>query len=328
MRKEAPRMIRPALRPFLFGTILVLALLGSAVNADATRPKQRMLTGQHMLAARSEAVSAADASLPAGFQETTVFDGLTFPTNFRFSPDGRVFVAEKRGIIKVFDSLDDTTPTVFADLRPEVDDYWDRGLLGLALDPDFPTTPYVYVLYTYDAPPGQIAPVWHDSCPTPPGPTTDGCTVTGRLARLTALGDTMTGDEDVLVEGWCQQFPSHSVGDLRFGADGALYVSAGEGSSFTNVDDGQWGGTLPDAENPITPKNPCGDPPTGVGGSQTAPTAEGGALRAQSLLRADGPVVLNGAVLRVDPATGDALPDNPLAASDDPVAQRIVADGL
>ena len=78
----------------------------------------------------------------------------------------------------------------------------------------------------------------------------------------------MTGDEDVLVEGWCQQFPSHSVGDLQFGPDGALYVSGGDGASFTNVDDGQWGGTLPNSENPITPKNPCGDPPGGVGNDQ------------------------------------------------------------
>ena len=115
--------------------------------------------------------------------------GLTSPTNFRFSPDGRLFVAEKSGLIKVFDGLTDTTPTIFADFRSKVDDYWDRGLLGLALDPNFPTSPYVYVLYTYDAPPGQNAPVWNDACPTPPGATTDGCVVTARLSRLTASGD-------------------------------------------------------------------------------------------------------------------------------------------
>ena len=98
MRKEAARMIRPALRPLLIGTILAVALLGSTVRADATRPGHRMLvSGQHMLAARSAARAATDATLPAGFQESTVFDGLTFPTNFRFSPDGRVFVAEKSG---------------------------------------------------------------------------------------------------------------------------------------------------------------------------------------------------------------------------------------
>ena len=281
-----------------------------------------------MLAARTQAAAAAEATLPTGFQESVVFDGLTFPTNLRFSPDGRVFVAEKSGIVDVYDNLNDTTPTVFADLRGEVDDYWDRGLLGLALDPNFPASPYVYVLYTYDAGPGQNPPIWHDKCPTPPGPTTDGCVVTARLSRLTATSDAMTGEEQVLLTGWCQQYPSHSIGDLRFGPDGALYVSGGDGANFVNVDIGQWGGTLPNGTTPITPKNPCGDPPAGVGGAMTAPSAEGGALRAQSRHRLAGPTLLNGTVLRIDPATGDARPDNPLAGSTDEVAQKIVAEGL
>ena len=71
-----------------------------------------------------------------------------------------MFVAEKSGLIKVFDSLSDTTPTVFADLRTNVHNFWDRGLLGLALHPNFPTQPYVYVLYTHDAPIGGTAPRW------------------------------------------------------------------------------------------------------------------------------------------------------------------------
>jgi len=121
---------------------------------------------------------ASGANLPLGFQETIVFSGLTNPTAVRFSPDGRVFVAEKSGLIKVFDDLSDPFPTVFADLRTNVHNFWDRGLLGLALHPNFPTTPYVYVLYTYDAPIGGIAPTWgtfgatSDGCPNPPGATT------------------------------------------------------------------------------------------------------------------------------------------------------------
>ena len=45
---------------------------------------------------------------------------------------------------------------------------------GMALDPDFPRRAYLYVLYTYDAPPGGSAPVWNDDCPTPPGGNADG----------------------------------------------------------------------------------------------------------------------------------------------------------
>jgi hypothetical protein len=63
---------------------------------------------------------AQAATLPPGFQEEIVFSGLTNPTAVRFAADGRVFVAEKRGVIKVFDSLTDTTADVFADLNVNV----------------------------------------------------------------------------------------------------------------------------------------------------------------------------------------------------------------
>jgi Glucose / Sorbosone dehydrogenase len=103
--------------------------------------------------------------LPPGFSEQVVFSGLTEPTVVQFASDGRVFVAEKSGLIKVFDNLSDMTPTVFADLRAKVYNFGKSGLLGMALDPNFPTMPYVYVLYTYDGPIGGNAPTWGDSCP-------------------------------------------------------------------------------------------------------------------------------------------------------------------
>ncbi|MEK6271147.1 MAG: PQQ-dependent sugar dehydrogenase [Actinomycetota bacterium] len=271
----------------------------------------------------TSATFAATSPLAPGFSSSVVFRGLTQPTALRFSPDGRVFVAEKSGLIKVFDRLSDTTPNVFADLRTKVYNYLGRGLLGMALHPGFPAKPYVYVLYTHDAEIGGTAPRWgspgvtSDDCPTPPGPNADGCLVSGRLSRLQAKGGTRTGAEQVLIEGWCQQYPSHSVGDVVFGTSGALYVSGGEGASFTDTDYGQFAG------------NPCGDPPGGFGGAQTPPGAEGGALRSQSLRRPAGePRLLDGAILRVDPATGDGLPSNPLATSTDANARRVVAYGL
>ncbi len=269
---------------------------------------------------------ASAAALPAGFQETIVFSGLVNPTNVQFAADGRVFVAEKRGTIKVFDSLTDTTPVTFADLRVNVHDFWDRGLLGLELDPAFPTNPYVYVLYTYDHILGDSAPAprWGDTCPSPPGATGDGCVVSGRLSRLQVAGNVMIGTEQVLIEDWRQQYPSHTIGSLVFGADGALYVSGGDGASFNFADYGQGGGS----SGSPTAKNPCGDPPAGPGGTMTAPTAEGGALRSQDIRSPGDPTTLDGSILRVDPATGLGMSGNPFASSGDANAQRIVAYGL
>ena len=268
------------------------------------------------------------AEVASGFNDSIAIDGLTRPIAVRFASDGSVFVAEKSGIIKRFASLDDPSYDVVADLRSEVHDYWDRGLLGFTLDPNYPASPYAYVLYAFDAPIGGSAPTYGDICPKPPGGNTDGCVVSGRLSRLTISGTSST--EQVLVNDWCQQFPSHSVGDLHFGADGALYASGGEGASFDNVDFGQFGGTgtaVP--PTPSTPANPCGDPPAGSGGVESPPSAEGGALRAQSLRRPSGePVLLSGSVIRVDPSTGNAAPDNPGIGDASANAQRIVGYGL
>jgi glucose/arabinose dehydrogenase len=264
---------------------------------------------------------AAASALPPGFVDDVVLSGLTNPTAIRFSSDGRIFVAEKSGIIKVFDGLSDSTATVFADLRTSVHNYWDRGLLGLALDPAFPTRPYIYVLYTFDGPIGGLAPTWgmpgatSDGCPDPPGGTTLGCVVSGRVSRLQAAGNVLTGSEKVLVHDWFQQFPGHSIGSLVFGADGALYVSGGEGASWQFVDYGQQ-------------ENPGGDPPVPVGALQTAPTAEGGSLRSQDLQTTADQTGLNGSVIRIDPDTGAALPDNPLYSRTDLNARRIVAYGF
>jgi len=212
-----------------------------------------------------------------GFQEAVVFGGLVQPTSIQFAPDGRVFVAEKSGLVKVFDSLVAMTPTVFADLRTKVYSHGGSGLLGMALDPGFPALPYVYVLYTYDAPIGGTPPTWGDGCPPA---NADECAVSGRLSRLQVSGNVMIGAEQVLVEDWFQRYPDQPVGGLAFGPDGALYASAGDGASRTFVDLGQG-------------ISPSPDPPT-----------EGGALRSQDLRTPADPVGLSGTVIRVHPDTG------------------------
>ena len=103
-------------RPLRFLFILTMACCGLAGSAPAA-------LGSH---------------LPPGFRDETVFEGLEEPTIMRFAPNGKVFVAEKSGVVKVWDSLADTSATVFADLRTQTQDFWDRGLLGLAVDLGFP----------------------------------------------------------------------------------------------------------------------------------------------------------------------------------------------
>ena len=282
------------------------------------------LTGLVTVTARAQ--TPPETALPPKFTEQILASGISEPTAVRFASDGRMFVAEKRGVVRVFPSPDAplSQSTVFADLRTAVYNHWDRGLLGLALDPSFPAKPYVYVSYTLDALPGGTAPKWGragadtDPCPNPPGSTGDGCVVTGRISRLQAAGNRMAGAEKVLVQDFCQQYPSHSVGGLVFGSDGALYTSAGDGASFNWADWGQDG----------SPVNPCGDPPGRAGSALAPPTAEGGALRSQDLRTPGDPTSLDGAILRINPATGLAGTQNPLAASPDPNARRIVAYGL
>ena len=249
------------------------------------------------------AISAAD--FPPGFQESSVLEGLVEPTELVFSPDGRVFVAERAGVIKVFQNLDDSSPTVFADLGDTVYSAGVMGIMGLALHPSFPDEPWVYVFYTLDAGPGQVPPIWNDDCPSPPTPTSEGCLASGRLSRLEAFGDVMVGSEQVLLDGWCQQYTSHTVGHLEFGPDGALYISAGEGANWAVLADY---GQLPQG---------CDDPPL-----------EGGALRSQDLQTPADPTGFSGTILRVDPETGEALPDNPLSGGSITDDDRVIAYGL
>jgi glucose/arabinose dehydrogenase len=282
-------------------------------------------------------LASAEPELPPHFQDEVVFEGLEQPTNFRFASDGRIFVAEKPGRILVFDSLSDPTPTVFADLRGDVYDNGDRGLLGIELDPEFESgRPYVYALYTWDHVLGQP---WDPTNPEYGKPGVSGdpecsdqnssnsCLVSGRLVRLEessvdpdhAVEEGGRPKEKELLQGWCQQFSSHSIGELAFGDEGELYVSGGDGASYESIPDyGQLG-------PPVGPANPCGDPPTPAG---TAPSeaqrheAQGGALRSQNLS------LLNGAILRIDPDTGAAFPGNPLEGDGNANAERTVAKGF
>jgi glucose/arabinose dehydrogenase/PKD repeat protein len=275
---------------------------------------------------------AAAATLPAGFEQTTVISGLTRPQDVEIAPNGRIFVAEKTGIIKTYSELGDATPTVFADLRAQVHNYSSRGLLSIVTDPGFPAKPYVYVYYSMDAPLGGTPPTYggglFDACPKFFDPQDgdldkdgmqqigdiDNCPGGSRISRLQVAGEVMTGSEKVLVEDFCQQFAAHGGGGLGFDKDGKLIASASDGSTALFWDWGQSG----------SPANPCGDPPGGVGSSLTRPTSEGGRLRGQDMRTTADPTGLSGAMIRIDPATGAPVGTSGV----DTNAKRIIAFGL
>jgi glucose/arabinose dehydrogenase/endonuclease YncB( thermonuclease family) len=180
------------------------------------------------------APAPAPAALPSGFLQEVLATGLVEPTSFAFLPDGRILIAEKRGVVKVLKG-GQLLATPFLDLQDRVNDYWDRGLLGITADPSFATNGFVYLAYTYEEDPAL-----YDR------------TKTARLARYTAVGDTASPGSEVVILGKtvgasCNAFPkgtdclpsdspSHTVGNARFAPDGTLFVTTGDGAHFNTVD--------------------------------------------------------------------------------------------
>ena len=156
------------------------------------------------------AALAEGATLPTGFTETFT-SGLASPTAMALTPDGRVFVCQQGGQLRVIKN-GVLLPTPF--LTVTVDPDGERGLLGVALDPDFPQNQYVYVYYTTPSP-----------------------AVHNRLSRFTANGDVaVPGSEMILLNLNNLSFATnHNGGALHFGLDGKLYVAVGDNANSGNA---------------------------------------------------------------------------------------------
>ena len=113
-----------------------------------------VVAGAAVVALNQAPSAEAATQLPPGFAEQVVWGDLNMPTNIEFAPDGRVFVAEKGGVIKVFDNVNDTDAhRVRRPVAATSTTCTTAALIGMAIHPEFPVQPYIYVLYTYDAPP-------------------------------------------------------------------------------------------------------------------------------------------------------------------------------
>jgi glucose/arabinose dehydrogenase/uncharacterized membrane protein len=174
-----------------------------------------------------------------GFVAETV---LTLPAfsivGATFAPDGRIFVWQREGIIRIYKN-GQLLPTPFIDISSKVNIGGDRGLLGVAVDPDFAQTRYVYLLYVYE----------------PFGQPNDHSPRTSRLTRVTADPNNpdvaLPGTEVTLLGTLgnppCSQYPagsdciaddsdSHTIGTVKIAPDGNIYVGSGDGASYSFAD--------------------------------------------------------------------------------------------
>lgn len=176
-------------------------------------PARSWLAGLAILPLLLLAAATQGASLPDGFAETRVATGLPSPTAMAMAPDGRVFVAQQGGALRVIRNgalLSQPFLTV------SVNSSGERGLLGVAFDPAFSTNNYVYVYYTTSTSP-----------------------IHNRVSRFTAS----SSNPDVAVAGSEVQIlnlptlssaTNHNGGAIHFGTDGKLYVAVGDNASSAN----------------------------------------------------------------------------------------------
>lgn len=153
--------------------------------------------------------TVAGATLPAGFTETLVANGLSRPTAMDFAPDGRLFVCLQGGQLRVIKN-GPLLATPFLSLN--VDSSSERGLLGIAFDPNFASNNFAYVYYTV---------------PTAP--------IHNRVSRFTANGDVaVSNSEVVILELNNLSAGNHNGGAIHFGPDGKLYIAVGENAVPSN----------------------------------------------------------------------------------------------
>jgi glucose/arabinose dehydrogenase len=157
------------------------------------------------------ASTAMAATLPPGFTESQLAGGLNSPTAMAIAPDGRVFVCLQGGQLRVIKN-GQLLATPF--LSVTVNASGERGLLGVAFDPDFAANQFVYVYYTATTP-----------------------AIHNRISRFTANGDVaVSGSETVILElDNLSGATNHNGGALHFGPDGKLYAAVGENANGANA---------------------------------------------------------------------------------------------
>lgn len=150
----------------------------------------------------------AGAVVPTGFVDELV-TSIGSPTALAFTPDGRLLITTQGGTVRVVRN-GSLLPAPAVDISARVCSNSERGLLGVAVDPQFTSNGYVFLYYSLKR-----------------APTCDSTTV-NRVSRFVMAGDTL-GGELVLIDNIPSPAGNHNAGDLNFGKDDLLYVSVGDG---------------------------------------------------------------------------------------------------
>jgi glucose/arabinose dehydrogenase len=155
------------------------------------------------------------AALPPNFARSQVVGGLASPTAMEFAPDGRLFVAEQRGTLRVLKAGGKLA--TFLDISGSVDSAGERGLLGVAFDPAFSKNHYVYLYYTQRA--------------------TGATPAHNQVVRVRARGDrAVAGTKKLILRlNNLSSATNHNGGAIHFGKDGKLYVAVGENANGSNA---------------------------------------------------------------------------------------------
>lgn len=200
MRVGAPGLIQKAketgvvvLKRILFASLMVLSIVAPLSLLD---------------------VKPASAAVPAGFADrlVTAVDG---PTALAFTPDGRLLIADRTGRLRVYEN-GALVGAPALDISGRVCSNSERGLLGVAVDPNFASNRNVFVYYTAKV-----------------GSTCDGSRdEVNRVSRFTLSDANVASGEQILINNIPSPNGNHNGGDLQFGKDGNLYVSVGDGGCY------------------------------------------------------------------------------------------------
>ena len=256
-----------------------------------------------------------NSQLLPDFNDELLDNSLQKPVGLVFDKSGNAYIWQQGGTVHLMDTSGVISQNPFIDLSEEITEYVDHGLLGFALDPQFETNGYVYLLYVVD-----LHHLLYFNTPQyDPDATIINDASIGRITRYTS--DPVTNFQTVIPEsrkvllgntiedGFPIVASSHGVGTITFGTDTTLIASCGDTGSFAWSDAGN---------------HPESFYEKAVELNIIQPDENVGAYRSMMYNS------LNGKIIRIDRNTGEGIPSNPFFRSDAPSAKvsKIWAMGL